>query len=130
MLISLGAVMGGPEPLVAQDVWRSLSQRFKAARDDTADNPCLNVVFHFPGSLISPDYTGLRTAKFSRRERTLMVQAAVPPDVASSTDAATIESHLLDCVTAAIELSRDKWRKHNIEYPYDDAIALANVVRG
>jgi hypothetical protein len=45
------------------------------------DSPLsLQIVFQIPGELIQPDFTGVRTGRFSRRERRLVIQVAVPDD--------------------------------------------------
>ena len=42
------------------------------------------MVFHVEGSLVKLDYEGVRTAKFSRKRKLLMIQAAVPEKMVSS----------------------------------------------
>ncbi len=38
----------------------------------------LNVVFHIPGQVLIPEFEGLRSGRFSRKQRALMVQVAIP----------------------------------------------------
>lgn len=78
--LSLGAVVGGIRP--AAEVWAdavtAVSRRVAVARVG-ADSPlALNVVFHIPGEILAPDFSGLRTGKYSAREHKLMIQIAMP----------------------------------------------------
>jgi hypothetical protein len=84
-VLSIGAVYGGPEfshqPAAP---WRgaiqALAQRVATVRDGVQSSLNLNVVFHVPGSILVPDFTGARTGSFRKRDSHLMVQVALPPD--------------------------------------------------
>ena len=114
MPVSLGAVLGGPEQSLAIQTFRKLSQQFPKG-----GAPFLNVVFHFPGSLIAPDYVGLRTGRFSKKESGLMIQAAVPKSVADSDRIADILDYFDQTIREAMDLSRDRWEKHGVDFPWD-----------
>lgn len=68
--------------------WRpwlqSLMQRIGRCRVDLDSDFRVNVEFHVPGNLLSPDYEGVRTGAFRKRDSVLKVQAALaretPPD--------------------------------------------------
>jgi len=82
-MIYVGAVLGGPDVRDSGLVTgiQTVSRAFDASRPtNTEHSATLDLVFHVPGNLISPKFDGQRTAKFSRRERTLMIQIAVPTD--------------------------------------------------
>jgi hypothetical protein len=49
-------------------------------RRDLRNVGSLDLVFHVPGTLLKPEHTGLRTGRFSRKERMLQIQIAVPED--------------------------------------------------
>ena len=117
LAISLGAVMGGPEITLAGELWRVIAQHFP--NNDAC--PFLNVVFHFPGSIIKPPFQGLRTAKFSLKQKGFMIQAAVPEAIASSQKETEIYNYFFDVIEQAIEMSRPRWEKHQIAFPFNEA---------
>jgi hypothetical protein len=118
--------MGGPEKTLAGEVWRSVARLFP---DDEAA-PFLNVVFHFPGSLLKPPYRGLRAARFSGQEQGFMIQAAVPGEIAGSQDEAEIRAYFFGVIEGAIEMSRPRWEKHRIAFPFSEAYAEVAKARG
>ena len=120
MPISIGAVMGGPEALPCTKIFRDMMKSFSG----NSETPCLNVVFHFPGSLISPPYAGMRTAKFSKAEKIQMVQVAVPAEIAQSSNSQELLQFFESALIDAISLSRQKWEKNKIAYPYDADTSL------
>jgi hypothetical protein len=114
MPLSLGAVLGGPEKTVAIQTFRTLSQQFPKG-----GIPFLNVVFHFPGTLITPNYSGLRTGRFSNKEQGFMIQAAVPVSIAESEQPNEIIDYFDQTIREAMALSRERWNHHKIEFPWD-----------
>ncbi len=72
----------------------------------------LNVVFHLPGRVVKPDYTGLRTGTFSRKQKTLMIQAAVPEPLVDSNDTAFV----FDVVREATQLAAPVSARANIPF--------------
>ena len=80
--------------------------------------------------MLSPDYEGLRTGKFSRKERMLMVQVSVPPNVVTSENA---ESFVVQSLREAIRMAKPRFERAGIRYPEDqylkevDAIAAGLV---
>jgi hypothetical protein len=79
-VLSVGAVYGGPEQQLWRDGVNSLMQRVATMREGVASQLNVNVVFHVPGSVLSPDYEGVRTGSFSKRDSLLMIQVALPLD--------------------------------------------------
>ena len=125
MTISIGTVMGGPESLPCESALKSVWGYFKS----NESQPFLNVVFHFPGSLISPPYTGLRTGRFSSKEQGFMIQVAVPEEVAQSADKESASEFFLSAIEEALKLSESRWKKHNISFPYGAAREQINLAR-
>ncbi|WP_147336806.1 MULTISPECIES: hypothetical protein [Gammaproteobacteria] len=125
MTISIGAVMGGPESLPCESALKSAWGYFKG----NESRPFLNVVFHFPGSLISPSYTGLRTGRFSSKEQGFMIQVAVPEKIAQSADKQAASEFFLSAIEEALKLSESRWKKHNISFPYGAARKHINLAR-
>jgi hypothetical protein len=81
-VLSIGSVVGGATS--ANRAWRDaiqdLTRRVKEARTGFEAPLNVNVVFHVPGHLLAPDYAGVRTGTFSRSQRLLMVQVALPAE--------------------------------------------------
>jgi hypothetical protein len=105
-VLSIGCVLGGG---IANRPWRdaisALTHRVIAARKDIESPLNLNVVFHVPGSMLKPEFEGVRTGRFSKAMQLLMVQVAVPEAVPPDPD-----EYLLDAVGAAID-EAERWAK-------------------
>jgi len=84
LVLSVGRIVGGST--VANEPWRDaildLTRRIAAARRGIEAPLNLNVVFHVPGNMAKPEFAGVRTGTFAKRHALLMVQVAVPEDVA------------------------------------------------
>src|ERR1051325_4747059 len=80
-VLSVGTIFGGPEQNSWRQPLRELTRRVALLRSGVDSPLNLNVVFHVPGSVIAPDYRGLRTGSFRRKDSLLMVQVALPPEV-------------------------------------------------
>lgn len=86
--IYVGAILGGPE--IQESAVFSALRKVRACKDrlgestDDPSKPGLDYVFHIAGSLFKPDYEGVRSGKFSRNKKLLMIQAAVPEKMVSS----------------------------------------------
>ena len=117
--------MGGPEELPCNGALKAVWQYFKS--DKSA--PFLNVVFHFPGSLITPLFTGLRTGKFSTKEQGFMIQVSVPEEIAKSTKDQTAVIFFLDSIEQALVMSKKRWEKHGIIFPYEKDQEIIRQVR-
>ena len=78
--LAIGAVYGGVggRPTAWQEEISAVGLAVMSVRGSSVSPLALNVVFHVPGEVISPDYTEMRTGKLSRIDRTLMVQVPVP----------------------------------------------------
>jgi len=57
---------------------RAIVRRLVSIRSEYSTPLSLQVVFQIPGAVLRPDFSGVRTGTFSRRERRLVVQVAVP----------------------------------------------------
>ena len=74
-------------------------------------------MFHVPGSILKPEHTGLRTGRFSRKERILQVQIAVPDSLMESP---ALRRFLLGSIREAIRLSEGRFVKAHIPFPVAD----------
>jgi hypothetical protein len=80
--LSIGSMVGGatPQNKAWRDALRELTAQVKSARAGVDAPLSLNVVFHVPGNLLEPEFSGVRTGRFSRKEALLMVQVALPSE--------------------------------------------------
>jgi hypothetical protein len=105
-VLSIGSVLGGG---IANRPWRdaiaALTHRVITARQDAESPLNVNVVFHVPGSMLKPEFEGVRTGRFSQPLRLLMVQVALPETVPPDP-----EGYLLDAIGAAIDMA-ERWAK-------------------
>src|SRR6266700_5558645 len=88
MALFLSEILGGPEKLDKEFDRQSTSIcRLKDTYERkmlSPDDGALNVVFQYPGSLLQPEFTGVRTGSFSKKKMLLAVQVAVPADILKS----------------------------------------------
>ena len=109
---------------VIEDV-RCIKCEFSHCGLSTGSSPPVNVVFHVPGSTGSPDWDGLRDAKFSRQQRLLMVQVAVPENIVES---ANPENFVIESLYGANAIAFEFFRQKNMDFPLAEAEQLvANI---
>ena len=89
-MISIGAVYGGPEHMGSK-IKNYISKVMCEFSDihilpKYKNKPSINVVFFLYGSITEPDWDGVRDGKFSRKEKCLMLQAALPKEAVSCDD--------------------------------------------
>jgi hypothetical protein len=119
--LSLGIVLGGPE-LEDGTCDKVLARILNAVADNCPINTgiegaMLNVVFHVPGTLFGPDFSGLRVAKFSRARAILLVQVAVPTDLVSEM---AIRSFAYTSIRRAIDIAARVFSKVKIPYSAEE----------
>ncbi len=115
-MIYIGRVYGGPEirgSAADKAISRLVLLMGPQAEDERGS---LDVVLHMPGSLFRPGFNGARIGKFSKKERMLAVQIAVPQDVATGAPA-DLQRFILRALHDAVRLGRDRFAKAGIEYP-------------
>jgi hypothetical protein len=121
-MIYISEILGGPE-LMDSRVTAAIAKLFRL-RGPGEEGPfgSLDVVFHVGGSLIQPEFSGVRTGRFSRKRRMLQVQIAVPRDVVASDDPYPfLAARVLDAVRAGSAVSA----RAGIAYPEEEYVALA-----
>ncbi len=81
-VLSIGSMVGGatPQNKAWRDAIRQLTSEVVAARQGVDAPLNVNVVFHVPGNIRQPEFSGIRTGRFSRKHALLMVQVAVPAE--------------------------------------------------
>ncbi len=125
--LSIGSVVGGATTQNA--AWREaikhLRSRVTHERLGVVAPLNVNVVFHVPGNLISPDYEGVRTGSWSRKRALIMVQAAVPAEAPDDPSA-----KLLDLMDAALD-DVDRWAaRRRVPADIDALRAIVERIRG
>jgi hypothetical protein len=123
-MIYIGRIYGGPE-LSGTPVDQAIAKLVRSRGDGKAtalgDFGSLDIVFHVAGSILQPEHTGVRTGRFSKRERMLQVQVAVPADVVASPDPyAFVASGVLEAVKAGAPI----FAKAGIPYPLEEYVAV------
>lgn len=128
-MISIGAVYRGPE-LRDSHINRVISASMQSAMKirselESASRPSVNVIFYVPGSLGEPDWDGLREAKFSLRQKLLMVQVAVPQEVV---DSATPEDYVIESLYGANAVAFEFFRQKQMQFPLAEAEQLVKSI--
>jgi hypothetical protein len=121
--LSIGAVIGGHTQRTR--AWSAalgeLTLDIAEARTGVTSALNVNVVFHVPGDILKPDYSGVRTGSFSRKLSLLMVQVALPEEPPADIRAA-LRMHTLEALAEA-----ERWaKKKGIA---DDLETLKGLVR-
>lgn len=106
--LAIGAVAGGPgtNRALAEAV-KALGRRVIEKRDGVTSPLAVNVVFQIPGQYLEPEFTGVRTGRFSRKEARLLVQVALPA-VPSSSAPDDVRRLLRDAIDAAEEFAQQE----------------------
>jgi len=132
-MLSIGAVHGGPETagLLIGKFEKRLMCMVSEMRGDFkfGSAAALNVVFHIPGSILrNLDYEGLRDGTFSRKEKFLMIQVAVPKEIVESCDKEEIFRFLFDSLREANRIGALYFKKKKVEYSQPKFLGLVDAV--
>lgn len=112
-MIYISSVLGGPE-LEGSNIDRAIKKAVDLRGAGVEGSfGSLDVVFHVPGSILRPDYQGIRMAKFSRKERMLMVQIGVPPEMVMAQEA---EGFVIRSLRQAVKLAGPRFAKAGVTY--------------
>jgi hypothetical protein len=105
--ISIGVIEGGWTP--SMPAWRAA---LKELTEDLAQRRLgittplrVNVIYQVRGNLVQPDFEGVRTGYYGKRQNCLIVQAAVPED-APEDPYALLWKLLIQAVHAAEEWAK------------------------
>ena len=81
-VLSLGSVAGGvgSRPRAWSEAVSRMSIQIRNFRVDVDSPLRVNVVFHISGEVVDIDFTGVRTGRYSKADRALMIQVAVPDE--------------------------------------------------
>lgn len=127
-MIYIGRVYGGPE-VRGSPTDKAISRVVQLLGPQAEDERgSLDVVVHVPGSLFKADFEGVRTGKFSKKQRMLAIQIAMPQHIASG-DGADVQRFLLDAVREAVRLGRDRFEKAGITYPEEEYLRKIDAIQ-
>lgn len=128
-MISIGAIIGGPESAFFDKVLCEFMRHCESEGHLSGEPVKLNIVYHLPGSIMPPDFIGVRPAKFSGKDKRLMVQAAVENEMASVRDRDEILAYIIDVADEAIGIAKTKFENAKIEYEITKDRAFLNGFR-
>jgi hypothetical protein len=121
--LSIGSVEGGSSPSMPR--WRDGLTRLTievANAAEHVESPLnVNVIYQVPGNILQPDFAGVRTGHYSKKDSSLIVQAALPDDAPED-----VEGYLKRLLVAAIEEAEQWARGRRIA---DDLSALRELAR-
>lgn len=106
--LSIGSITG----VLSNKIWRTAIKRAMQRVSDLSEeytSPIfnVNVVFHVPaGRDFTPEFEGLRSGRFSRKQRTLMVQVAIPEGDPKGDPDEEVRRLLLQAVDLAEDFAR------------------------
>ena len=115
-MISVGMVLGGPEHVAFDREVRKLMKFCRENRERGFAGSEINIVYHVPGSVGKPDYVGIRTGQFSKKERCLMVQIAVEEEFAALHDTNEIRRYIFETADEAIGIAKTELERKGIDY--------------
>jgi hypothetical protein len=131
-MMYIGAIFGGPEAM-SSEVGSAISKiKRLVGEHDPLDSgsgvsASLDVVFHVPGSLVTPEYEGVRAGRLSKKERLLQVQIAVPQDVIRK-DRDEIERSLIGLLREAVRRARPIFERAQIPYPHEEYERIVDII--
>lgn len=85
-LLSFGIVVGGvsPSSLAVDEALSSVARNVAALRTRFPNEGLkINIVFHVPGPLSQPDYSGVHVRRVNAKTQHMLVHAAVPDSLSS-----------------------------------------------
>lgn len=109
-VLSIGALYGGTTEGVRR--WKALinplRERVIALVDTGVQSTVhVNVVYQVPGEILGVDFSGVRTGRYSSKDRHLLVQAAVPREVPEDAEALLI-ALLRDSIAEATAFAKHR----------------------
>jgi hypothetical protein len=123
----VGAIRWGPT------VYRTLAARTIDVMGDllpAEDFPSpvrLDVVFHVGGPLGEPEFTGVRTGSYSRKQNIAQVQIAV---TSGESEEPTIPGVMVDRLILAIEVLAARLKRSKVDVPADVIRSMIEARRG
>lgn len=119
---------GGPE--LAESKFDRVIAKVTSLRGAGKEGPfgSLDVVFHVPGSILDPEHSGIRTGRFSKKERMLMLQIAVPREILEQEEP-EIQAFLLASLREAVRMATPVFQRAKIPYSEEEYFSLLDKIR-
>lgn len=120
--LSIGIVVGGmtSKARIWDEALTRLTVRVDEARQGWNSALNVNAVFHVPGNILKPEFEGVRTGTYSKKDGWLMVQVALPEQPPEDVD-----SDLRERLMAAVD-EAERWaRRRRVA---DDLAELRRLV--
>ncbi|MGH3109501.1 MAG: hypothetical protein ACRDQT_01130 [Gaiellaceae bacterium] len=92
-----------------RDAITSLTIEVETAAQHVESPLNVNVIYQIPGNILRPDFEGVRTGHYSRKDSSLIVQAALPEDAPDD-----VESHIKSLLVAAIDEAEEWTRRRSV----------------
>ena len=115
-MISIGAIIGGPESSYFDSILCEFMRHCESEGHLSGESVKVNIVYHLPGSMMPPDFIGVRPAKLSRKDKKLMVQAAVEAEMAEVRNRDEILDYIIDVADEALGVAKTKFDASKIDY--------------
>jgi hypothetical protein len=120
--LGIGSVVGGmtDSARIWSEAITRLTIQVDEARRGWSSPLSVNAVFHVPGNILKPEFEGVRTGTYSKKDGWLMVQVALPEQPPDDVD-----SDLKERLMAAVE-EAERWaRRRQVA---DDLTELRQLV--
>lgn len=130
-MISVGAVIGGPECASYDKELRRFMTYCKNHSQPGNEEAEVNIVFHLPGSICKPKpaYVGPRLSKISTARRIAMVQVGIAEHIAAMRNGSEILESIFSSATAAIRLAHAEFSKRTIAYDLEKDLGFIDEWR-
>ena len=125
----IGSILGGPE-VSGTVVVTNIKKLACAAHSYQESNVIssegiLDIVYHVPGTIVQPEFEGLRSGKFSQNQKMLMVQIAVPTIFE---DERHLAQFLVESLREAIELAAPIFKSTKIAFAKEEYLQLVDAI--
>lgn len=93
-------------------------------REGDGGEPGVDATYHITGPLLAPDYTGVRTGRFSQADRLIVLHIAVDVRLEEAAEDEVVRAmarHLVDATRLAAKAREQRKKAH----PVRQAVAIA-----
>lgn len=127
-MIGIGLKLGGPE-IRGNPIERVLTSLMRAVADCRDENykirgeGLVNPIFFVPGSIVTPNFEGMRIAKVSKIQKGVIVDISVPSDIDNEQDAV---DYSLAALRRAVAMGAPLLEEKAILYPRSASERILN----
>jgi hypothetical protein len=127
MGLFLSEVLGGPEQMDTALTHRTdaicRSMEYHKGKMIEPEDGSVNVVFQFPGSLLRPEFVGVRRGRFSKKKNMLVVEVGFPAELLHSDK---FIKQYGSFVKEAVSEAKRVFDKHGVPFSLEDHLALVD----